>query len=69
MYDKVYIDEGKLVSSQDEFLILRKYTYNILLLIKICFFCGGQVLNSKPCIYYALSISTKLSSYKYDSLR
>jgi hypothetical protein len=26
------------------------------------FFCGGRGLNPRPCIYYALSILTKLSS-------
>jgi len=26
------------------------------------FFCGGRGLNPRPCIFYALSLSTELSS-------
>ena len=28
----------------------------------ICFFCGGRGSNPKPCIFYALSLPTELSS-------
>jgi len=44
------------------FKSLQIYRFFLLVHVVFFFFCGGRGLNSRPCIYYTLSLPTELSS-------